>query len=269
MRWARRRRTWAGILPTKMRLPSLALLGLLLTACTGAATDDVELEASGPPRVRPAVVERHAAQFDEELPDRPAGSQEEEAAAVYLLGHLQRAGYVVYLDPVPVENTVRGTNVVALPPSGEDPEAVVAIPYGTRAERDPSGASLGMWLELARALHVAEPDHSVEFVALGAEFTSVDDGLLGSRRLAQLLLDEGHDPAVVNLIPEETGAVAAGGPLAQDLFRVNDDIRELVFEGEVPERDVFGAAGFDQVVLHGDVDQAAETLLEFLIETAN
>jgi hypothetical protein len=149
--------------------------------------------------VRQPLVARHAREFDRDLARRPAGSQEEEAAAAYLLAHLQHSGYVARLEPVPVANTVNSTDVIALPPSGRDPEVVVAVPYDTAQQAAPGGAALGLFLELARALRVADPRHSVEFVALGAERTPVQGGHLGARRLAQLLIDEDRDPLVVTL----------------------------------------------------------------------
>jgi hypothetical protein len=160
---------------------------LLLCSCTDGGSARPSVEPTGPPTVRPEVAERHAREFRTDLSDREPGSQGEEAASVYLLGHLQQAGYTVLLDPVPVANLVRSTNVVALPPSGADPTVVVVVPY------DDSGdpGAIGSFLELARALRVAAPEHSVEFVALGAESA----GRRGSRRLIESL----DDPRVVEL----------------------------------------------------------------------
>jgi hypothetical protein len=106
----------------------------------------------------------------------------------------------VELDAVPVEDTVRSSNVVALPPDGEPPEVVVAIGYDTTDEVRGFGRGVGIFLELARALRVAEPEHSVEFVALGAEHTDVNGGQLGSRRLIRILKDAEVDPEVVQIV---------------------------------------------------------------------
>jgi hypothetical protein len=124
--------------------------------------------------VQADVVDDHAAQFDDSLDDRLAGSQQEFAAATYILGHLQTAGYVPLLDPVPVQDLVRSTNVVAEPPSGERPQVVVTVAYDTRPESRPAGAALGLWLELARSLYARDREHAVEFVALGAERTRLE-----------------------------------------------------------------------------------------------
>ncbi len=141
-------------------------------------------------------MERHADQFEQDVPVRPPGSQEEFAAATYITGHLQQAGYVVRLDSVPVANTVRSSNVVALPPSGQPPRIVVAVSYGTDpTERDADAGDIGAFLEVARVLRARSVAHNVEFVALGAK----SENLLGSRRLAQVLLDEGVEPRIVYL----------------------------------------------------------------------
>ena len=169
------------------RGPAAALI-VVLAACGGDASRPSEVDPSGPPSVRRDVVQDHAAQFDNELSERLAGSQQEQAASQYVLGHLQQAGYFVQLDAVPVGDLVESTNLVALPPSGEDPETIVTVAYDSPGESTASGAAVGTFLELARALYAAAPDHRVEFVALGAE-TSAEH--LGSRRLAQQLREAG------------------------------------------------------------------------------
>lgn len=178
-----------------------------------------------------ALVEKHAAQFEEEVPVRRAGSQEEAVAGSYILGHLQLAGFAPFLDGVPVRDQVRSTNVVAPPPSGDPPEVVVAVAYDTGSDSGPSGQRIGLFLELARALVVAEPEHRVAFVAMGAE--SVEHR--GSRRLAQYLLDEEWDP-VVYTIGDELGI----------------------------QQDALTAAGFDHRFLSDDVRSVAEELFPLL-----
>lgn len=183
-------------------LLALAIAG----SCTGASPEPpVRQAASGPPRIRADVVARHARQFSEDDPERAAGSQGEQIAAAYLLAHLQQAGYRAFLDPVPVSNLVRSTNVVASPPSGRRPEVAVTVPYDTPARKAaPPGAAeaVGLFLELARALAVARPQHRVAFVALGAERAEVSGGRLGSRRLVVYLRSRSLSPEVVVLSSE-------------------------------------------------------------------
>jgi hypothetical protein len=181
------------------RLPILALL-LALAACTSSGVIRPISDPTGPPTIEPAAVEQHAEQFDVDLPERRAGSQQEFAAASYITAHLQSAGYVVKLDAVPVEDLVRSSNVVALPPSGEAPELVVAIGYDTTERVSDFGEGLGVFLEVARALRVDVPEHSVQFVALGAEHTTLNDGALGSRRLVRVLQDAEVDPEIVQIV---------------------------------------------------------------------
>ena len=189
---------------------TLALL-LCLTACASPSSSPAGGPSpTGPAEVRFDLVETHAAQFDEEVPQRRAGSQEEAAAGSYILGHLQLAGFAPYLDAVPVKDQVRSTNVVALPPTGAAPEVVVSVAYDTGTEDQPGGRGIGLFLELARALNVAAPGHRVAFVAVGAE--SIEHR--GSRRLAQYLLDEGWEPSVYSIgpvLPQAEDALSAAG----------------------------------------------------------
>ena len=240
---------------------------VVLMSCATAPERRAEPASSGPARVRSEVVRRHAEQFRTELPERPAGSQEEELAATYVLGHLQRAGYVVFLDPVPVADLVQSTNVMALPPSGEDPAAVVVVPYDTSADAPDHAVSLGLFLELARATFAAAPDHSIEFVALGAQHADVSGGRLGARRLARYVADRDQHPVVLSLQAlGEQGGVSAAGPAAPDLEAL---ARRLGVATAPPHEDdpvaeVFTAAGFETTSVGGGADGAGQVLLHWL-----
>lgn len=247
-----------------------ALLGVAAAAC-GASPEPVRLPApSGPPHVQPHIVRKHAVQFDDKLPTRPAGSQNEELAATYIVAHLQKAGYVVFLDAVPVANQVRSTNVVALPPSGREPSVLVGAPYDRVAGTPRNGAAIGLLLELARALRVRDRKHSFEFAALGAERTTISGGHLGSRRMAQLLRDRGWSPLVVTL----SGVSAdSSGPLSVeggDGGRITDIARRLGISlarvdtesGSITPREVFARAGFKSVAVGGNLEDVARVLLE-------
>jgi hypothetical protein len=241
-----------------------ALLIVVCAACTSADGARPNAEPQGPPAVQLDVVDRHAREFTTDLRDRAAGTQGEQAASAYLLGHLQRAGYVVLLDYVPVGDLVRSTNVIARPPSGGDPELVVTVPYDS-----PSNArTLGLWLELARALRAAVPDHAVEFAALGAE----QEDERGSRRLTQELLDEGVDPVVVTF---DAGAdpmcVEASGALPENIVDALEDAglgrRGCGRVSTDGVEGVFARAGFDHVVVTGPPEDVGPALLEFLVST--
>src|SRR5688572_11035878 len=151
-----------------MRRPlALALVVVaLLPACLRTSSTTTEEQGpQGPPEIQFDLVRQHAEQFDVDMPDRPPGSQHETAAASYILGHLQLAGYAARLDRVPVADTLNSTNVFAYPPSGADPLFVVALPYDTPASTSNSGSTysaqigkqMGLFLELARALTVSDP----------------------------------------------------------------------------------------------------------------
>jgi hypothetical protein len=229
---------------------------LIASACGSEGVGPVDTRPSGRPDVVAEDVQRHAEQFDRDLPKRPAGSQQEFAAATYLLGHLQRAGYIVQLDYVPVQDLVRSTNVVAQPPS-EEPRVIVVIPYDGRG----GGEGIGVFLETARALRVRAADHAVEFVALGAERAKVSGGLLGSRRLARRLLDDGVEPTIVELAAVETGEpLLVAGDAA-------DDFLEIARGGGDERRGsdrVWRRAGFQHAIVSGDPVVVGAALLDFL-----
>ena len=252
----------------------VALLAALASACTEGAGDAELAEATGPPKVDLDAVARHAEQFDTEVPVRVAGSQEEEIASAYLLGHMQQAGYLVRLDGVPVKDLVRSTNVIAPPPSGEDPTTVVAVAYDTGKDESEGAAALGLWLELARALNVKDPDHTVEFVALGANNADVEGGHLGERRLARFLDDEGLTPSVIQIdsadVSEREGrvhlsAVSGFGPEIDTI---------LSFAGPAarpsgvapPGPDPLNDAGLSHTFVGGDAEALGVVLLRFLSE---
>lgn len=213
---------------------------LLLVACArGSSTPQPISSPVGPPEIQDDIVTRHATQFEDDVPQRPAGSQQEFAAATYITGHLQQAGYLVELDAVPVEDTVRSTNVVALPPSGEEPEIIVTVAYDTPGSVR-EARTIGTFLELARALRVAVPEHSVEFVALGAELTNVNGGSLGSSRLVEVLKDRNLKPEIIVIV-------------------------------DVQDEDVgrrFSAAGLDTRLIRLPTDEPDE-LLDYLVERSN
>ena len=269
-----RRRILSGV----RRVTKLLVVVLLLVACSSPQAGPTRLAAEGPPHVQFEIVRKHAEQFDVELPKRLAGSQQEEAAAAYILGHLQRAGYAARLEAVPVANTVNSTDVIAIPPGDEDPDILVAVGYDTGPQTDDDGAAIGLFLELARALARARPQHSVEFVALGAERSPIGGGYLGSRRLVRLLLDEGQDPFVITL--EKVGGTPYGftavGNGADALLRGADDVgievRAHTKMNAALERDVLGRAeifdraGLDQAGVLGTARSVGRVLFDVLRE---
>lgn len=248
-----------------MRRGSIVVIaGLLLGACSTSGDAVPDVDATGPPMIQADVVETHAEQFDTDVPIRPAGSQEELAAATYISGHLQLAGYVVFLDGVPFKDLVRSTNVVARAPSGEAPEVVVMVPYDTTEDFKSDGLALGLFLELARALRVAEGNHGVSFTALGAEHVALGQGNLGSRRAAQELLDDEADPLIVSLdrIVEGACVEVSASPGSEVPFGANVDCDPLPATPSEP--DVFAEAGFDHVTISGDPVAVGDILLDFL-----
>lgn len=251
----------------------LALFFVLGAACTGASEDPAPAEAAeGPPEVQIEAVEEHAAQFDEDLPERPAGSQQEFAAATYITGHLQQAGYEVRLASVPYKDLVRSTNVVALPPGGEPIEAVVTVLYDTASNMEPNGRDLGLFLEIARALRVAEPDHQVQFVALAAEVTNQSGGNLGSKTLAGELADLDEKPPVIALLEVSGGGFEALGAGADELTQIAAEMDIPISRpstGPPPPAylratEIFLAADVPHTVAAGGIDDLGRVLLGYL-----
>jgi len=224
-------------------------------------------DVPGPPEVRAEVVTEHAAQFDDELPKRTAGSQQEQGAATYILGIMQRNGYVVRLESVPVRNLVASTNLIATPPGLDEPETVIVVPYDVTEgdATDPSaGSSLGVFLETARALNVADPEQATAWVALGAESADAKGGHLGSRRLIRFMLDEDWDPHVIQ--------VAVGFEFAttgESAEAFEDAYREVTGESPpfgkiVRQVDPYGEAGFTETIVTAPADVLGPVLLEIL-----
>lgn len=238
----------------------LAFLG----ACGGSSQPGKRADPIGPPYVRPAVVEQHDRQFAQDAPERPAGSQAEGIAATYLLGHLQQAGYLVRLENVPVEDLVRSSNVTALPPDGGDATLIVGVAYDTPPSRAAGGEAIGTFLEVARAMRVIEPEHSFGFVGLGADNADLDPGRLGSRRLAQLQLDEELEPGIIVIGETHAGgSLTLNGDLAPEL---REAARVAGVDASISTEpvEVFPAAGLPAAEMSGDAMALGRTLLEFL-----
>ncbi|MGI8774297.1 MAG: hypothetical protein ACR2KQ_04670 [Actinomycetota bacterium] len=240
---------------------SIALV-LGTSACSDTSPAPRAPEVEGPSHFEGSAARNQASQFDQEIPDRPAGSAEEQGAASYILGTLQRSGYIARLDAVPVANLANSTNVIGRPFGGET-VAMVVVPYGTGPGAPAESLALGTFLELARALTASAPDHKVAFTALGAEFTNLQGGHLGSRRLARFLIDEQEKPLIVQL-----GDISDGEPLA-----VAGDANEVLLgpsdgaglaEARLPDPDVFSEAGLRRVVVSGEPEEVGALLLEFL-----
>jgi hypothetical protein len=230
----------------------LTVAMLLLTGCAAGTVTKGRPPTTGPPRVQPAVVQRHAQWFDRNDPSRPAGSQGELVAGSYLLARLEQAGYLVKLDPVPVGNLLHSTNVIALAPSGTS-STVIVVNYDTAPAVPSDGAAIGTFLEVARALRVMEPLHSVEFAALGAEHVNVDGGQVGSRSLIELLKQQSSRPQIIRLadVANTTGPISAAGPAAASLRRAAEDLHIHLAASGTLSRDVFASAGFRETVIQG------------------
>ncbi len=248
-------------------LPLIAIVAL--ASCSSESRRFETPEVSGPPQVQMDVVEQHSEQFDTDVPQRLAGSQEEQAAASYITGTLQQNGYFVRLESVPVADLVRSTNVMAAPSGSDEPEVVVVVPYSTGPGHDSSGLALGLFLETARALNVEEPQHAVHMVAVGAEYADVEGGALGSRRLARFMLDEGWDPLVIQLVDiTQGGSLTVSGDRSEELVDAMTAITGPFTEfdqGSLSiEPDVFSTAGFDRLLISGDAEKVGDVLIEFL-----
>ena len=253
----------------------MTLAAVVGVSCTGAPEPASDVPASGPSRIQAPGVARHAREFDDDLERRPAGSQDEAAAATYILGHLQRAGYVVRLVAVPVADLVSSLDLVALPPGDAEPETVVTVAYDSASPPETAaGESIGLFLELARALRAAKPGHDVELVALGAEHARNGGGYLGSRRLVQLLEEAGHEPLVVTIEPADSSApgrvTAIGATNELEAAARSADVRLVAGnaseagEASVERHRVFARAGLQHAGLSGGAADVGPLLLGYL-----
>jgi hypothetical protein len=229
-------------------------------------------QPSGPPTPEASVIDDHATQFADELARRPAGSQQEQIAATYILGHLQQAGYPARLDAVPVGDLVRSTNVIGVPPQGDEPRYVIAVPYDTPRGQALDAHAIGVFLEVARALSVRDLDHAVEFVALVAEFTEQGEGSGGSRALVERLTDEGIAPEIVYLSPTLILGGAPGdgfyaeGSLADQLEEVTTAEKQNAGPAVRSSLKLYEEAGFEATLIGGVPEVVAQKLIEFLAD---
>lgn len=248
---------------------TLIVLSFLVLGCSPAPSpQSTSAEPPGPPDARPEAIERHATQFADELPERPPGGNEEQVAASYILGFLQQAGYPGRLDGVPVADLVRSTNVIGTPPRGAAPEYLVAVPYGTPPNDALDAHSIGVFLEVARALAVRESDHAVEFVALGAEFAEQEAGTLGSRAMASLLREESLEPEIIYLSPKlSSDSFYAEGPLASEFEPASSAGTTRLPEVALAAAAAYRNEGFEVTVIDGDPEEVAAALLEFLSQS--
>jgi hypothetical protein len=248
----------------------LAVVGM---ACAAPSSSDGDgAVASGPPTVQLDLVDEHARQFDAEVPVRAAGSQEEFVAAGYITGHLQRAGYTVRLDEVPVGDLVVSSNIVALPPGEGDVEFAVVVPYGTGPGVPPQGRDLGLFLELARALAVRAPAHHVEFVALGGEFAEGSGGNLGSRRYLKILQDDDEHPFVITPAIIDAAGFSSPGPEGDELNAIaqrlgiprSRPLTDPLYPSFVRITQMYADAHVRHAVAAGGADDVGRVLLELL-----
>lgn len=255
---------------TRALLACLAVVAL--GACSSSdSTGDPRPEPSGPPTVEASVIDDHAAQFTDEVPRRPAGTQQEQIAATYILGHLQQAGYPVRLDAVPVGDLVHSTNIIAVPPRGDQPRYLIAVPYDTPPDEALDAHAIGVFLEVARALAVGGLDHAVEFVALGAEFTKQGDGSRGSRALVERLTEDGVAPEMIylspNLIDDGAGdGFYAEGPLADQLEEVTTIDKQIADPTVRSSLKLYENAGLEATLVGGAPEAVAQGLIEFLAD---
>lgn len=250
----------------------LVASAVTIVGCSPVGAPERVRPRTGAPTVESEAARRHADQFETDVPVRRAGSQEEAAAATYLLGHLQAAGYSARLDAVPVEDLVRSTNVLTIPPDDGVAPVLVAVVYDTGPSPG-RGRALGLWLELARAAAVAGGgDPPVRFAALGAEHAQTTGGHLGSRRLAQVLLDRGEEPGLAILL-SAGDAPAAGGSFGARFRRLANDAGVHLKEGPLPAIDVEAAAilgrvASEELVVSGPPEMIGPLLLDLIFTFA-
>jgi hypothetical protein len=247
-----------------MRRLVLAILVSLAACDGGGGSGGATATPTGSPTIDRALVQRHAEQFDLELPKRLPGSQQELAAATYILGHLQLAGYSPVLDAIPVGDQVQSSNVIAVPPNGDAPTVVVTVAYDASDREPDMGMEIGLFLELARAINVAEPGHSIAFAALGAEGAQGS----GSAALAGFFEEQGLEPSVLSIktgarANEPFHAVGSCATTGSDLAPFEDCVAARL------SNDPFSARGFQHTLVEGDTDVMGRSLFGFLLDVGD
>lgn len=172
-----------------------------------------------------ALAEREMRTLAEQFPGRMAGSERERAAAEYLAGRLADFGYEPALQPFPVtysfhplgggdarEREAVSHNVVAEVAGRSECLIIVGAHYDTAVARnqgqvevgiggpglegvDDNASGTGVLLELAARLAGSSPEHTIRFIAFGAE----EVGLLGARH-AVAEMDEQERERLVLMI---------------------------------------------------------------------
>jgi hypothetical protein len=204
--------------------------------------------------------------FNPRLP----GSQEEFLTAGFLLAHMAKLGYMMRLDSVPVANTVDSANVEATVREGDPhPSVVVVVGYDSPASGSHQGPSLGEWLEVARAVQVKGAPGGLEMVALGAEHARTSGGQLGSRRLAQVLLNAHSGPQIITIGTIDGPGFSALGPDAPKLDRIARGLGVSVERDAIPgptakHPDVWAEAGFHHTTVAGGARAVGDVLVRFL-----
>ncbi|TVS10127.1 MAG: aminopeptidase [Wenzhouxiangella sp.] len=160
-----------------------------------------------------ALAEREMRTLATDFPGRMAGTDQERAAADHLAGRLSDFGYQPELVPFPArysfhpmgagharERAGTSHNVIAERPGRSDRVIIVGAHYDTAVARslaqaeagiggpelqgvDDNASGVGVILELAARLAEEKPEHTIRFIAFGAEET----GLLGARHAVSLM----------------------------------------------------------------------------------
>jgi alkaline phosphatase isozyme conversion protein len=164
-----------------------------------------------------SLAEREMRTLSERFPGRMAGSAREQAAADYLVGRLTDFGYQAELQEFPVafsfhsqgggnarEREAVSYNVVAEVAGRSERLIIVGAHYDTSVARneaqseagiggpalqgvDDNASGVGVLLELASRLAGTAPEHTIRFIAFGAE----EVGLLGARQVVKSMpMDE-------------------------------------------------------------------------------
>lgn len=183
--------------------------GMLVLACL-LWTPSIFAEPIG------ALAEREMRTLAVEFPGRMAGTDQERSAAAHLAARLTEFGYQPELEPFPArysfhpmgasqarEHEAVSRNVVAERPGRSGRIIIVGAHYDTAVARSPAQAAagiggpelqgvddnasgVGVVLELAARVAKKSPEHTIRFIAFGAEET----GLLGARHTVSAMSAE-------------------------------------------------------------------------------
>jgi Zn-dependent M28 family amino/carboxypeptidase len=143
---------------------------------------------------------------------RVEGTDKEKRAAEYIAAELQKAGYAVRTQQVPVPNGTVSQNIIATKEGFSARRLVIGAHYDAKGDSpgaNDNASGVGVLLELARAARVQGLTPTIDFIAFGAEERideNPDHHHYGSRHYVSSLSAAERDQVVGMITIDMVGA---------------------------------------------------------------